>query len=177
MPPEKKKASDPLESDQSCWPKAGVEALRKVRTAAVKAKRSSYTADVPTGTAGKTRAVTYYINYEKCPIIVEREVEEFEGAKQEQRPHKQARRGDSRRVRDALIADGHTGFDNPATAVQMPDETREEDIGWKPGPVPGRRRLPTFSGPRQGPARGARRREGRALRPRHPLHQWRHHEV
>lgn len=140
-----------LESDQQIWPKKGRIELRKARAAAVKHKQKSYTATVPKPSGNGFHDVTFFINYNKCPVIIDRVVEEFEGRKQEQRPHKQARKNGDKHVRGSLIADGHSGFNNPATNVQMPDETREEDLGWMPGPVPGGRPLPTFTGATPGP--------------------------
>ena len=109
MPP---KAEEALDSDQKCWPKGGRPALRKARAAAVKKKENSYTADVPKS-GGGTKPLTFYINYAMCPIILERDVNEFTGAKQEQRPHKQARKQEKKSVRSALIAQRHQQDSHP----------------------------------------------------------------
>ena len=136
---------------QTGWPTAGVEAARKARAAAVRKKEASYTFSYPAGKDKKLKEKTMYINYSMCPPIVARQVAEFDGAKQEQRPHRQARAGGQRTIREAHVADRHTAFDTPAAAaVQMPDECRSEDVGWKPGPVPGCRPLPKFTGPEPG---------------------------
>ena len=144
------------DGDESCWPARGRPALRKARAIAVKKKLAQYTASVPYGNGDATREVTYYINYSKCPNIIERVVEEYIGPKQGQRPHKQARDAGKKRVRDAHVADHHTGFEGDFTStVQMPDESRPEDTGWLPGPCPGGpqgRPLPKFTGPKQGPS-------------------------
>ena len=147
---------DIVEGDESCWPARGRPALRKARALAVKKKLSQYTATIPFGQANGTKEATFYINYAKCPNIIERVVEEYTGPKQGQRPHKQARDAGEKRVRDALTLPTTTRASKVTSRrrckCQM-NAGRKMQAGY-PAPAPAGPRAAPFADFHWGKARG-----------------------
>lgn len=115
----------------------------------MRGKKSSCTIEWKTPT-GQRKEKELFINYEKQPIIVERQVTLVrDQSRAERRPSKMARKQGVRVGMKLLKADG-IDFGDWRGKEQMPDEFKEEDLGWKPGPIPGKAAL-KFKGPKPGP--------------------------
>ena len=84
---------------------AALCSARKARAAAVKRKTSSYTATWPVGKKGQTKEKTFYINYNKAPTIISRNVEEVFDARADLRPQMFARSAGNRTAKEAMAPD------------------------------------------------------------------------
>ena len=133
--------------DQESWPESALAAARVARSAAVKAKSPSYTVEVKSGKGFKPR--TYWINNNKQPCFVERNVAAAEGKRASIRPYALARSKGARRARTVLVSETFDGSTQSwASDEQMPGELLEEDTGW--GAAITHRALPTFTGNKPG---------------------------
>ena len=84
------------------------------------------------------------------PKFIERNLAMVDGHRYERRPSAIARKEGERYAGDVHICDGFEGStEDWGTSESMPDENREEDVGWNPGAI--EKPLPTFNGPKPGP--------------------------
>ncbi|KAL1499676.1 hypothetical protein AB1Y20_011873 [Prymnesium parvum] len=84
------------------------------------------------------------------PRYVERNLSLVQGARHTRRPSSMARKSGKRRSSDVMKADEFAGNrESWATSEQMPEEAKDEDGGWRAGPIV--RELPAFNGPTPGP--------------------------
>ena len=81
---------------------------------------------------------------------MERKVKIIEGARHARRPSSRVKSEGLQYAADKFKGDEFVGNrDDWAITTKMPDERAQEDIGWKPGPIP--KELPVFNGPARGP--------------------------
>ena len=84
------------------------------------------------------------------PLIMKKNQHNIEGQRWARRPSALIKSVNKRYASEEIIADTYSGStDDFSSGDMMPDETMQEDTGWKPGPVV--RNLPEFHGPRPGP--------------------------
>jgi hypothetical protein len=130
---------------QAVWPKGtDVASAHKARAAALKAKKPSYTIEYTTE-GGKKTPKEIWFAAGKMPIFMDRGVSKSDKARASQRPSKMAKDLGFKSVRECpdLQPGGFDGNDdNWAGTDMMPDEAREEDVGWRPGPI--KRDIPAF---------------------------------
>ena len=113
---------------------------RRAQRRSVAAGQPSYTFTWSEGSSQKTKEM--WIVDAPAPREYPRVVKQNAAARDSLRPSKLAATAKVRHVRDHLVADGIEGdWDEPEE--RMPDEDKEEDTGWRPGPI--ERDLPTFS--------------------------------
>ena len=138
---------------QAAWP-AGtdVAAAHKARADAVKARQSSYWVSYKTG-GGSAATKEIFFASGMMPAFMEHGVKASDKSRASQRPSNQARKMGFKSVRECpdLQPGGFDGNDSDwASTEAMPDEAREEDVGWLPGPID--RDVPEFNGAKPGPA-------------------------
>lgn len=83
------------------------------------------------------------------PCIMGRNLTLIDGPRHARRPSNIARSQGMFNGPDVGWPDSYEQPDTWATDLRMPQEAKEADLGWKPGPVV--RALPTFKGPTPGP--------------------------
>ena len=126
------------------------EVARAARAAAVAAGQPSYR--VPK--VGKAGDATFWINNASAPEVMERYVQPVGAKRHTARPSGAAYKKGKRLGRDVIFSSDYPGAEEDWSveddAGKMPDELKEEDGGWVPGPCA--RQKPTFCGRTPGPA-------------------------
>ena len=125
------------------------EEAHKARAAAVAAGQPSYTVRSSSGRGAKTS----WVCTAPAPVCMERCVQPVQGARATARPSGAAYLAGERLGRDVHYSAAFVDEDwewEDAASCKMPDECKEEDSGWLPGPID--RPKPAFKGRTPGPA-------------------------
>ena len=86
----------------------------------------------------------------RAPLVMARNLRSIEAERWARRPSALVRAAGKRYASEWLVADAYDGNrDDFATGDMMPDETMEDDVGWRAGPIV--KDLPAFRGPKPGP--------------------------
>ena len=100
--------------------------------------------------AGKSVARHSYCTPYPQPTFMNKNVTVVEGARYERRPSYIAKQSGKRTITEVTWPDPIVMGEWEEEDEFMPPEKREEDTGWKPGPI--ERALPPFTGPTPGPS-------------------------
>ena len=124
------------------------EEAHKARAAAVAAGQPSYTVRSSSGRAGKT----FWVCTAPAPACMPRCVQPVQGCRHGARPSGAAYKAGKRLGRDVHFTGDFVDNDWEwaVDSIKMPDESKQEDTGWQPGPAD--RAKPAFKGRTPGPA-------------------------